>query len=200
LVTRKVWDYREGVGNVATGGYWWSYNDNTTTTDLGPGASTNDFPITSATADVIGPWAEAAGGIVINYTIGGSNYLFPFAGIAFSWVLSDPITNTEIIAPQTWTNFCVTYSLTGTVPMKLQINNQSIVNGDNPRSASMPVQSMKETCFPATAFVQGIGWGTPITLAIAMAKSTGMKFFASLTTPSPIPKTCKLTIQSISTK
>jgi|GEM_PF-2429751 len=187
-----VWKYTNGSGFVATGGYWFSFNDNSETVDLGPGASTSDVP-TSNLSDVIGPWA-ATNGMNVNFSIGGSTYKYPYAGIGFNW--KDP----QDLSPQTWTNICVEYSLTGVVPMQIELLNDPTLDGYNWLKQVLPVQqTMGFKCFAASEFAQESGWGKTLTVADGMAQSLGMRIRARRTVATNPAETCHLIIHSIIT-
>lgn len=188
-----IWDGVDGVGAVSSGGYWWSYNDNAETADGGPGASTSDFPAGSTETDVMGPWVVEKGGMIdVNFTINPTTYKYPFAGIGFNWL--DP----EAPAPQSWSAFCVTYSLSGTVPVTIEIKLDATLDGYNAPATKMAAQAaMAQTCFPVAGFAQESGWGTKVTTAAAQQASQGMKFKAQLKTPPAAAATANLKISKI---
>ena len=190
-----VWDGADGSGAVQSGGYWFSYDDSKESLDGGPGASTSNFPAGSTASDVVGPWATTNGGMFdVTFTINPTTYKYPFAGIGFNW--SDP----EAVSAQTWSNICIEYSLSGTVPVQMEIKNDPSLDANNANFQKMPAQAtMAITCFPVAKFAQESGWGTKLPVASAMTNSLGMKFKAQLKTPPAAAATANLKIKSITT-
>lgn len=194
-LSTPVWDGVDEVGFVASGGTWYEFDDNKESANNGPGASSSDFPSSSPFDDVIGTWVQESGDkIEVNFRIPPTSYKLPYAGIGFHWM--DPVEET----PQTWTNICVEYALTGEIPMCLEIELDPAVDGGNAYCAKLYAQpTMSKTCFSLPKFSQEMGWGTKLPIAQAMQKSTGMRFRAFLKSPPTSEKTANLQIQSICT-
>lgn len=191
LTGTKVWDFSDAVGQVVTGGYWYSFNDNAETADGGPGASKSNFPIKSLTSDNVGPWAST-NGMDVTFSINPTTYKYPYAGIGFSW--KEP----QDTSAQKWTSICIEYSLTGAVPVQMLLVVDPLIDGNNSRYLELPVQDAMGThCFATSSFAQDAGWGMTITLAQTMANSLGIRFRVQLKTPPTTVQTCHLTIRKV---
>jgi len=191
-----IWDGKDGSGAVQTGGYWFKYDDNkeAASPDNGPGASTSNFPEGSMEMDVVGPWFLEKGGMAdVIFTINPTTYKYPFAGIGFNW--SDPEDDGKDLTGQE--GVCLEYELSGDVPMAVEIKVPATVDGNNAYKMALPKQSMGKKAFKFSSFKQESGWGTITTLANVMAKSTGMKFKASLSAPPASAKTSNLKLKSV---
>ena len=195
VVGAMVWDGSDGSGAVQTGGYWYKYADNAESADAGPGASTSDFPDASMVTDVVGAWVMLMNGVIdVTFTINPTTYKYPYAGIGFNW--TDPVA----ASPQTWSNICVTYSMSGGIPMRIELGNNPVLDGNNPFSIVLPAQTqLATTCFPVAKFSQESGWGTKTTVATAMANSLGIRFEALLRIPPTVARTVNLKITKIVT-
>jgi len=184
-----IWSGTSGVGHVKSGGYWYSFNDASD-----GGNSTTNFPAGSSTVDVAGQFATSGGGMFkIIYTINPSAIAYAFAGVSFNWLNVTPTTP----SPQTWSTVCVEYSLTGTIPLQLQINNLYALIQDNNYLVTLPKSAtLTKKCYATTSFVQRAGAAGVQPLATCMSQSTGLQFEA-VAPPTTAPWSDTLKLKSV---
>jgi|GEM_PF-3113242 hypothetical protein len=159
-----IWVGTSGKSYVKSGGYWFFFNDSS---DNGK-ATINNFPLESSIAN---------GGMYnIFYTINPSQVKgtggYSFVGAAFNWLTP------KGPAPQTWSQICVEYSLSGTIPFQLQINNDHALTQDNNYLVTLPSSAgFIKRCYDTSSFVQ-LGSAGLNPLTTCMAQSTGIQFEA----------------------
>ena len=189
LADQVIWDGADSVGHVASGGYWWKFDD-----AVHSGKSKTNFPDPSKTVDSAGLFAARNGGMFdLTYSINPSSIGWSYAAIGFNWV--DP----EAEVPQTWTTICLEYSMDGDFPIRLEMKNDYSLTQDNDYSILLPMQpAMKKTCFPVKKFAQQSGGKGIQPFAACMAKSKGMKLNGvAYTTPSSDPLATNFKLKSI---
>lgn len=186
----SVWfsSYCYGTGQKV--GYWYKFDDHAETLDNGPGASTSTFPDTGLGSGTLLQSLDEM--IDVTFSINPTTYKYPYAGIGFNW------TNPAVISAQNWSQICVMYTLSGDVPVQMELRNDPALDGGNPFRYTLPPQAqLTFTCFDVAKFSQESGWGTKLNIATAMENSLGIRFTALLKSPPAVVKTAHLIITEI---